>query len=80
MPSTLHEYKTIPSRENDSGKTEYALAISAQKFHFQDEKSKIIAMEKEKDQVNVNRKSWVRQFGLWNCWYRMKIPPANSAL
>jgi len=51
MPSTLHEYKTIPSRENDSGKTEYALAISAQKFHFQDEKSKIIAMEKEKDQT-----------------------------
>jgi len=59
MSTPVYEYKAVPSTKNYSGTdyapglypTDNALALSAQKFHFQHEKEKLIAMENEKSQM-----------------------------
>merc|ERR1712198_528858 len=59
MTSPVYEYKTMASTNNKSGlepsypqyPMDNALALSAQKFHFQHEKEKLIAMENEKSEM-----------------------------
>jgi len=59
MSSPVYEYKSVSTTKNYSGNdyapghypTDNALALSAQKFHFQHEKEKLIAMENEKNQM-----------------------------
>jgi len=59
MSSPVYEYKSVSTAKNYSGNdfapghypTDNALALSAQKFHFQHEKEKLIAMEYEKNQM-----------------------------
>ena len=60
MPAPVYEYKTVAPLKNYAGNdypsgmypSDNALALSAQKFHFQHEKEKLIAMENEKSQVS----------------------------
>jgi len=53
--SIYGEYQTMPSAQNLSGiglyPTDHALAQSAQKFHYQHQKEKLIAMENENNQT-----------------------------
>jgi len=55
--SIYGEYQTTPSAQNLSGiclyPTDHALAQSAQKFHYQHQKEKLIAMENENNQTEL---------------------------